>query len=392
MTATPSDLDAWRAFVTRIELGGAGRTVAIKDCIDIAGLPTRAGSAAFTDAQPASAHADVVRKLIDGGWRIVAKTAMHELAYGMTGINEVTGTPVNPRDPQRIPGGSSSGSAVAVAAGLVDVAIGSDTGGSIRLPAACCGVIGMKPTFGRVSRRGVYPLSSTLDCVGPFARDVSALAAAMETIADGFDSVSAQRPLADARVRVLDVPCDPAVRATLLAALAVSGWHSMPANLTLLPAAFDAGLTLINAETFAAFGHLVGSGKLGADIEQRLGRAGQTSVARIAEAGQVRTAFSAEVDRLLDGVDALVLPTLPSAPPTLNAIRRGVSVVALSTFVRPFNLSGHPALSLPLPVTDDPVPVSLQLVGRKGDDELLCALAQHLCPLLDVAHTDFHRN
>ncbi len=148
-------------FVATMQLGGGGPRVAVKDSIDIAGYPTRVASLAFAAAPPAVRNAAVVQALLDGGCKIVAKSNMHELAYGVTGINGYTGTPVNPRYPDRIPGGSSSGSAVAVAAGLVDFAIGTDTGGSIRIPAACCGVYGLKPTYGRISRAGVHPTTST---------------------------------------------------------------------------------------------------------------------------------------------------------------------------------------------------------------------------------------
>src|ERR1700747_2012230 len=159
-------------FVERLALGGYGLRVGVKDSIDVAGFPTRMASACFADAPPAPQHAAVVRSLLNAGCRIVGKTNLHELAYGLTGINRWTGTPLNPRSPARVPGGSSSGSAVAVAAGLVDFALGNDTGGSIRLPAACCGVVGLKPSFGRVSRTGVHPEHSTLDCVGPLAGEV----------------------------------------------------------------------------------------------------------------------------------------------------------------------------------------------------------------------------
>src|SRR6202011_6200564 len=143
-----------------MELGGDGPRVGVKDSIDIAGYPTRAGSAAFADAGGAQHHATVVQALLDGGCRIVGKTNMHELAYGVTGINRWSGTPVNPRAPGRVPGGSSSGSAVAVAGELVDFSLGTDTGGSIRIPAACCGVVGLKPSYGRISRSGVHPATS----------------------------------------------------------------------------------------------------------------------------------------------------------------------------------------------------------------------------------------
>ncbi|WP_343741952.1 amidase [Herbaspirillum huttiense] len=366
------------ALLSRFHLGGSGPTVAIKDCIDIAGQPTCGGSAALADAPPAAAHADVVRKLLDAGWQLTARANMHELAYGMTGINDWNGTAVNPQDPARMTGGSSSGSASAVGAGLVDVSIGSDTGGSIRLPAACCGVIGFKPSFGRVSRAGAYPAVSSLDCVGPFARSMDLIISAMASIAPGFDRAAATAAAAQARVKLVTVQADPEIAEAVAAAFATSGWQGDAWTPHHMHAAFEAGMTLINRETHDAFGHLLGLGKLGADIEKRLSAAAATTDDAVAQAEAVRAAFSAEVDAALADADALLLPTLPSLPPTLEAIRQGASVLMLSSLVRPFNLSGHPALSIPVPMAGSSLKAGLQLVGRKGDDERICALGLHL--------------
>lgn len=366
------------ALLSRFHLGGSGPTVAIKDCIDIAGQPTCGGSAALADAAPASAHADVVSKLIDAGWQITARANMHELAYGMTGINDWNGTAINPQDPARMTGGSSSGSASAVGAGLVDLSIGSDTGGSIRLPAACCGVIGFKPTYGRVSRAGAYPAVSSLDCVGPFARSMDLIISAMASIAPGFDHAAATAPMADARVKLVTVQADADIAQAIAAAFAASGWQGSPWTAQHMHAAFEAGMTLINRETHDAFGHLLGLGKLGADIEKRLSAAANTTDAAVAQTEAVRAAFSAEVDAALASADALLLPTLPALPPTLEAIGQGTSVLMLSSLVRPFNLSGHPALSIPVPIAGSPLKAGLQLVGRKGEDERICALGLHL--------------
>ncbi len=366
------------ALLSRFHLGGSGPTVAIKDCIDIAGQPTCGGSAALADAPPAAAHADVVRKLLDAGWQLTARANMHELAYGMTGINDWNGTAVNPQDASRMSGGSSSGSASAVGAGLVDMSIGSDTGGSIRLPAACCGVIGFKPTFGRVSRAGAYPAVSSLDCVGPFARSMDLIISAMASIAPGFDRAAATAAAAQARVKLVTVQADPQIAEAVAAAFAASGWQGDAWTPQHMHAAFEAGMTLINRETHDAFGHLLGLGKLGADIEKRLSAAAATTDDAVAQAEAVRAAFSAEVDAALTDADALLLPTLPSLPPTLEAIRQGASVLMLSSLVRPFNLSGHPALSIPVPMAGSSLKAGLQLVGRKGDDERICALGLHL--------------
>ncbi len=148
------------AFASMLALGAdGGLTVAIKDCLDVAGHNHPLRICRLCRCCSARTNSAVVDRLLDAGCRIVGKTRLHEIAYGMTGVNAFEGTPVNPRWPNRIPGGSSSGSAVAVAAGSVDFAIGTDTGGSVRQPAVCCGVIGFKPTFGRVDRRG-----GTADC------------------------------------------------------------------------------------------------------------------------------------------------------------------------------------------------------------------------------------
>ena len=365
-------------FIDTFTLGGPGPTIAIKDTIDIAGHPTRAASRALADAPPATQHADVVRLLLDAGWQIAGKANMHELAFGMTGINDTTGTPVNPQDPTRIPGGSSSGSASLVGLGVVDAALGTDTGGSIRGPAACCGVVGLKPTFGRVSRRGVAPTDTTLDCVGPFARELRTLAAVMAAIAPGFDPTRATTPAAGCTIARVIVDAEPAIAAALDAALRAAGLRAHDVVLDAMPDAFTAGLAVINAETSRAFGHLVETGKLGADLDARLRMAAKTTPAALAEAEAVRARFTAQVDAALEHADVLVLPTLPALPITLAQARDGVSVIAMSSLIRPFNLSGHPALSLPLPLAGTPLKAGLQIVGRKGADEQVCAIAAHV--------------
>jgi len=354
---------------------GTGLSVAIKDSIDVRGWPTQGGSRAYADAPPAQADAQVVRALRQAGWRILGKTVLHELAFGVTGINDWAGTPINPQAPDRIPGGSSSGSAVAVAAGLADVALGTDTGGSVRLPAACCGVFGLKPTFGRLSRAGALPAHTSLDCIGPFARDMAALVEAMRVLAPPFRLPSLNEV---PRIGVVSVNTDAEVAGAIEASLRRSGWHCETVSLRLLDDAFEAALTVINAETWAAFGHFTGQGTLGGDVELRLGKARSSDASAVADAEQVRARFSAEVDHLLQRYDALALPTLPSLPPTVAAVRAGAPVIDLTRFVRPFNLSGHPALSIPVPCPGLPLRCGLQLVGRQGDDERLCALAARL--------------
>lgn len=367
------------AFVSRFQLGGAGPAIAIKDSIDIAGYPTVAGSRALADAQAASEHADVVSRLLDAGWSIVGKTTMHELAFGISGINDFAGTPVNAQAPDRIPGGSSSGSAAAVATGEVRIALGTDTGGSIRMPAACCGVAGLKPTYGRVSRRGAYPAESSLDCIGPFADSVEGIVAAMSVIAPGFDASRAGDAGQSFRIGLLDdVQADPAILEAVATALRRTGVHVTRVRLNVMDAAYQAGMQLINHETWAAFGHLAGTGALQSDVEQRLLSAGKVTRDDLAHAEAVRRDFTAQVDLVLAEVDAIALPTLPELPPTLAAVRAGTPILGLTSLVRPFNLSGHPALTLPVPVAGAVIKAGLQLVGRKGEDETVCAIATQI--------------
>jgi amidase len=355
-----------------LDLGGDGPRVGVKDSIDIQGLPTRLACPCFADAPPAQRHADVVRALLDANCRIVGKTNMHELAYGVTGINRWTGTPVNPRSPGRVPGGSSSGSAVAVALELVDFAVGTDTGGSIRIPSACCGVFGLKPSFGRVSRVGVHPDHSSLDCVGPFARDMPILERAMQVLDGSFHP---QPSPARATVGWVDVEANPEVMAATRAALEKSDIAMRPMSLPTLDAAFAAAIAILGAENWAAYGHLISCGTLGADVRTRLLTAREISPAEVEAAETVRRAFRAEVDEALTRVDALALPSMPDFPLTLAAAADARAALKSTSLVRQFNVSGHPALSLPVP-TASGLPAGLQLVGGRNQDEALCALAR----------------
>ena len=216
-------------FVEQLDLGGSGPTVGIKDSIDVAGFATRAGSRALQDAPPASTNAKVVDSLIAAGYHLIGKTNMHELAFGTTGLNNWTGTPTNPHFPAYVPGGSSSGSAVAVAAGLADVALGTDTGGSVRIPAACCGVFGLKPSFGRISREGVMPAQSSLDCVGPFAREMDALIDCMRAIDPSFGALP---DISNVRIGLVEVDATNPIRQAVESAVRGSGFPSASVTLS----------------------------------------------------------------------------------------------------------------------------------------------------------------
>src|SRR5690242_3919752 len=209
-------------WVVRLDTPGDGPRLAVKDCIDVEGLPTTAGCQAIAEqARPADRDAPVVAAARRAGARIVGKTSLTELCWSASGINPWLGTPPNPLDARRLPGGSSSGSAVAVAAGEADVALGTDTGGSVRIPAACCGITGLKTTWGRVPLDGVYPLASSMDTVGPLGANVAAVELGMRLIDPGFAGASAEVPGRVGRIRPApDLGVDPATDAAVDAALA----------------------------------------------------------------------------------------------------------------------------------------------------------------------------
>ncbi|NIZ12119.1 amidase [Phaeobacter sp. HF9A] len=364
--------DQYSALLGPLELGAeGGLSVVVKDCIDIAGQVTASGSAALRDQPPADSHAQVVEALLGSGARIIGKAKMHELAYGMTGINAGFGTPVNPRWPDRIPGGSSSGSAVAVAAGLCDAAIGTDTGGSVRQPAICCGVYGIKPSFGRISRKGCHPAKSSLDCVGVFGRSPAMLTRMMAAMDPEFTPEPLTRAPRLARVQARDL--DPAVGEPLvygmMEGLPEAGYVQLPG----LEDAFDAAMTIIGVETYAACYRLLADPRLGDDVRARIAAAGEITSAQLVQAEEIRVSFTAEVDAALAKVDALITPALPMVPPLLSEAAEPSKVLPLTRFLRPFNLSGHPAIVLPVKAE---VPLGLQIIGRKGEDARLCAIAE----------------
>lgn len=359
------------AIFAPVDRGTGKLTVAVKDCIDIVGMPSKGGSAALDDTPGAQTDAAVVKGLLAADCRIIGKANMHELAYGVTGLNAWTGSPVNPHFPDYVPGGSSSGCAVSVAEHLVDFAIGTDTGGSIRIPAACCGVYGLKPTFGRVSRLGAWPRMSSLDCIGPFARSMAMIETAMSAIAPDFVP-HADRSLRFARVRVEGV--DAAVEAAFDAALKP---FKATADVTLvgLSDAFQANMAIIAAETYAAFGYLLSGGRIGDDVAARLSAAAHVDAEKLADAEIVRARFTVHVDALLQDCDVLVMPTMPCFPLLLSESGDAAAALRMTALARPFNLSGHPALTIPV-LAPEALPIGIQVIGRRGEDETVCAFGR----------------
>ncbi|OMP94811.1 amidase [Raoultella terrigena] len=361
-------------FISRFTLGAGELTFAAKDTLDIAGHPTRAGSPVLQAAPPAIRHAAVIQRLLENGCRLQGKTTLHELAFGVTGINAWSGTPLNPHYPALIPGGSSSGSATVVAAGEVDFALGTDTGGSVRMPAACCGVVGLKPTWGRVSREGVIPAHSSLDCVGFFAREIAPLRSALEK---ALGETAALFPAQRSEAGFISGLASAEIDRLILARLAQAGVAPSAVTLPGFSAAHEAGLTIISQENWQAFHAIVDAPELAADVALRIRAGADISPAQRQAAEQVRAAFTRAVDAQLARTPFILLPTLPALPPTLQEAADPLRVVNLTRLVRPFNLSGHPALTLPVGAIDQR-PVALQIVGGKNREFALLSFAESL--------------
>ncbi|MEO3829724.1 amidase [Actinomadura sp. B10D3] len=362
-----------------------GIPVAVKDLIDMAGLPTTCGSAtAFGGV--AAKDAEAVRRLRDAGAVIVGKTTLHEFAYGATGDRSVHGPSRNPEDPGRMSGGSSGGSAVAVAAGMVPLTLGTDTAGSIRVPAALCGVVGFKPAFDAVSTEGVYPLAPSLDHVGVFA-------ATSEDALIGHQALTDRPVLPVAaldRVSVGWVPPE---------SVAVTDRRIEELTHRFVSRAFDVDVvegfakwdlfdvlsTLQGKEAFQVHEHHLAADEdlVDREVLVRLHRGRGISDRLYAEADEVRRELRAVVGDLLSTFDVLALPTVPIVAPPVDA--RNVTVdgtdlevrAALLSLTSPWNLTGSPAISVPAGRLDG-LPVAVQLVTSPGKEGLLFAAARAL--------------
>ncbi len=355
---------------------GNGPRLAVKDCIDVAGTPTTAGSAAVAaDAVVADLDAAVVATAREQGARIVGKTNLVELCRHADGVNPWSGTPTNPLDPERIPGGSSSGSAVAVATGQADVAYGTDTGGSVRVPAACCGVAGLKTTAGRIPTHGVFEFSRTLDTVGPMAQDVSGLVLGMRLMEPGFDAADAIHAVASttarpsvARLRIPGV--DPAIDTAIDAALAAAALTAADVVVPAWDEWWRAANLIMTAEGYYAHRHLLARADM---LEPRhaedIAEGRTVDRRRVSDARRLAMAARAELSAHLAVHGFLALPTLASVPP-----RRG-EVAGTTRLTAPLNLAGLPAAAIPVPRPDGGFPASLQLVGPWYAEDRLLAFA-----------------
>jgi aspartyl-tRNA(Asn)/glutamyl-tRNA(Gln) amidotransferase subunit A len=364
------------AFISLTEEEGPGPSVGIKDLADVRGMVTTAGATVLGEA-PATEDAPVVERIRASGAVIVGKTNLHEFAFGLTSENPHYGVVQNPRARGHVAGGSSGGSAAAVAAQLCDWALGTDTGGSIRVPAALCGVVGIKPTIGTVDTRGVFPLSPTLDTVGPLAADLRAAAAALESMSELQDLVpGAPRPLDLYRI---GVPADwaldlgPGVR---------EAWDLVAGALPRVPfpeqqALIDTGTAILNVEAAALHRRWLASAsdQYGADVRDRLVQAATVPRGDLVAALGSQALLRVDVEAALVDLDALLVPATRILPPRIG---EPYSRFDLSGFTRPFNTTGHPVVTLPAPVPEGALPVGIQVVGHFGHERELLEVAAAL--------------
>jgi aspartyl-tRNA(Asn)/glutamyl-tRNA(Gln) amidotransferase subunit A len=365
-----------------------GVPVSVKDLIDVAGQPTTAASHVRT-GHVAARDATVVQRLREAGAVIIGKTNLHEFALGTTSEESAFGAVRNPRDPSRSAGGSSGGSAAAVALGMGLMSVGSDTGGSIRIPAAASGVVGLKPTLGEVPTYGVVPLSNTFDHVGPITTSVADAAALYFVLAGTrptrIDSASPKTITLGALGGYFTALLDHDVRAAFEGAVeqlrrcgvsiddrAMEGTHMISdtyVNISLPEAANWHAPTLDSRpEDYQP------------PVRQRLEKGRMISAVEYLHARDMRDELSRAVDAALDGCDALVLPTLPIVAPVLGtqevAMDNGERLAVRAAMLRLtqlFNITGNPAISLPIPTKG--LPVGLQLVGQRGNTDALLAVA-----------------
>jgi Asp-tRNA(Asn)/Glu-tRNA(Gln) amidotransferase A subunit family amidase len=354
----------------------AGWTVAVKDLISVAGCPLRASSKLRHDAPPQRSDASVVDGLRRLGASIVGITAMHEFAFGVTGINTHTGTPVNPRSPASIPGGSSSGSAVAVAEGSARVGLGTDTGGSVRIPAALCGVVGYKPSFGLYPMDGVFPLAPTLDHVGLLAGSVADVRAVHVSL--GFEAAPARAPhrvgIDEAELESADAGVAASVSGAVRA-LEREGAKVVPVSWPDREATFAISTVIMFAEAAAVhLSNLRSRGAdYGADVRARLVQGSAIRAWAYAAALRHRAELRRATLGAMAGVDCVLGPTVAVRVPTIDDARSPGMAARLVDFTRLANVAGTPALSLPLPGED---PVGLQVTAV--DDATLLALCSHV--------------
>jgi Asp-tRNA(Asn)/Glu-tRNA(Gln) amidotransferase A subunit family amidase len=359
------------AFISLTEEEGEGPVVAVKDLVDVKGTITTAGGI-LLPPEPAAEDAPVIRRMREFGCVVVGKANLHEWAFGVTSSNPHYGPVRNPHDPARVAGGSSGGSAVAVAAGMCEWALGSDTGGSIRIPAAFCGVVGFKPTIGTVPTEGVFPLSRTLDTLGPLAADVRSAARALEMMSELTGLLpEAPRPLHGLKVGAAQG------WATRLAPEVAAAWREATRRLPEVdlgdPVELSRpGLTILLVEAANLHARWVESHpeSYGDDVLRLLRQGLDVSRRDYSLALLEQGVRRAAVEDALEGWDAVVAPATRVGPPLIG---EEYSRADVTGFTRPFNTTGHPVITLPAPGSG--LPVGVQVVGHFGQEGRLVETA-----------------
>lgn len=360
-------------WITRLSEGRRGKRVAVKDLFDTEGVRTTYGTKVFENHVPAETAA-AMRLLEEDGWLNVGKANLHEFAFGITSQNQHYGDVQNPRFPALVAGGSSGGSAAALVTDEADLGLGTDSGGSIRIPAACCEVVGFKPSFGAVPIEGCFPLAPSFDHVGPIARDV-------RTCADAFRVLAGVEPqplddLGDLRIGLAWVEhAEPEVRHVFETTAAKVLPHAAPASVPLpigTYAAFQREIAETHRELFAQHADLYGR-----NVRTKIGACLAVTEEEAASASGARERYRDNFADALSGYDLVLAPTMPIVPPPQGTDDLDVRVqMTLLTF--PLNVVGAPALALPFGRTDAGLPVSAQLIASPGADALVLAAASLL--------------
>jgi Asp-tRNA(Asn)/Glu-tRNA(Gln) amidotransferase A subunit family amidase len=361
------------AFISLTEETGDGPVVAVKDLVDVRGTVTTGGGVLLPDV-PAEVDAPLIGEIRRYGCVVVGKTNLHEWAFGITSNNPHHGTVRNPRDESRIPGGSSGGSAAAVVAGMCDWAVGSDTGGSIRIPAGLCGCVGFKPTFGMISTEGVVPLSRSLDTIGPLAPDVRTAARAVEMMS-GLSGILPATVRGGYRLAVPRGWFEDLDEETAAAWKRVAGGLDEIAFPTYAELGAP-GNGILYAEAAAFHRERVEAfpEKFGKDVLANLNRGLETSAVDYLQALEDREQLSDAVEEAMEDVDAILVPATPRVAPTVDD-SDGVRPL-MTRYTRPFNVTGQPIVTLPAPVSG--LPVGIQVVGRYGEDARVAEIAAWL--------------
>jgi aspartyl-tRNA(Asn)/glutamyl-tRNA(Gln) amidotransferase subunit A len=360
-------------WLARPDRACAGEPVAVKDLLDTAGLTTTYGSALFADHVPA-ASAEAVRRLEAGGYAVAGKTNLHEFAYGISSQNAHYGTVPNPLAPGRLAGGSSGGSAAAIAAGEVELALGTDSAGSIRIPAAWCGVVAFKPTHGLVPVEGTFPLAPSYDVVGPMAASVDGCERLLRVLAPEHEAVGLDS-LAELEVGVAWLDrAEPLVRRRVAEAAALFP-RRRQIELALAPANrgdFMREVADVHRALFPGNEELYGE-----NVRGKIERCLRVTDAEVAAAERERVEYRERVTEALGGLDLLVTPTVPFVAPPADVDELEIRAGGTS-LTYPFSSLGWPVLALPCGCAADGLPASVQLAAPAGSDARVLAAGRLL--------------